>query len=288
MNRIRHVALVAAICLSAPALVWVSPAFAARSLTVTPSTGLIDRQSVTIDGAGLNGSVEVGFCQGIDDGSPDQSDCGGPIGLTTTSSSGDFSAGYTVRRVIRVHRPHGELAVQSCVLAAAEVSDVAGTATFAPIRFAPGQPDGLIRRRSDGQITGNDEYESVVPDLMAQTRVHAIAPGGKWVFALRVENDGLDTDDITVTASPPGLPGEARYFIGYYDVTSYLVGSGFTYPDMAPGEVRTLGVQFNVASDADEGSRHDSLVTFTSNRALSSDSVHVGVVVRSPASSATA
>lgn len=286
MTGIRRVAVGATISLLAPALLWVSPAFAARSLTATPSIGLIDRQRVHIDGAGFNGSVEVGFCQGIDDGSPDQNDCHmGSAGLTTTSSTGTFSVQNSqVRRLIFVPSLGRTVncAIESCVIGAAEINDISSTATFTPIEFAPEQPDGLIRRRSDGQITGNDVYENIVPGLMSQTRVHTIEPGGKWTFALRVENDGLDTDEITVTASPPALPGEVRYFVGYYDVTSNVLGSGFTYSDMAPGEIRTLAVQFKVSSDADEDSRRDSYVTFTSNSALSSDSVHVGVVVRTP------
>ena len=98
-----------------------------------------------------------------------------------------------------------------------------------------------------------------------------------------MENDSVDTDDITVTAAPAiSSPFAVRYFIGYYNVTSYVTGSGFTYPDMAPGEIRTLAVQFSANAGTDEGARVDQFVTFVSNSALSSDTVHVGVVARTP------
>jgi hypothetical protein len=62
-------------------LVWTTPAFAQRSLTVTPSTGLVELDAVTIKGAEFNPSVEVGFCQVADDGTftHDQRDCGTPF-----------------------------------------------------------------------------------------------------------------------------------------------------------------------------------------------------------------
>lgn len=278
MTGIRRTAFVATICLVVP-VVWVSPAFAARGLTATPSTGLIDRQVVTVDGSGFNGSVEVGVCQAIDDGSPDESDCGGGIAFTNTSPAGDFSIGYGVKRLIFVPSLGRTVncAIESCVMGAAETSNIAGTATFAPIAFAPGQPDGLIRRRSDGQITGDNIYSS--DGAFFQTRIRKVAQGTKWAFALRVQNDGLETDDITVRASAVVGSVSVRYFIGYYDVTADVTGSGFTYPDMTPGEIRPLAVQFNVGSDAEIGSGRLAGVTFTSDSAGSSDTVVVGVKV---------
>ena len=103
MTRIRRLVVGAAIGFVLPALVGVSPAFAARYSTATPSTDLVDGQTVHIDGAGFNGSVAVGFCQAIDDGTPGQADCGGATpATTTTSSAGTFSGDVVVRRLIFV------------------------------------------------------------------------------------------------------------------------------------------------------------------------------------------
>jgi hypothetical protein len=82
MARLRTAILVLAVSLAAP-VVWASSAFAVRNLTVTPSIGLVELDTVTIEGTGFNPSVDVGFCQGIDDGSPEPSDCAAPSGSST-------------------------------------------------------------------------------------------------------------------------------------------------------------------------------------------------------------
>ena len=106
--------------------------------------GLVELDSVTIEGAEFNPSVEVGFCQVADDGTftHDQRDCGTPFGLTTTSPAGDFSAQHTVRRFIRDEIPQRtvDCAVESCAIAAAETSDIPGTLVLTPIAFAPAPP----------------------------------------------------------------------------------------------------------------------------------------------------
>jgi Neocarzinostatin family len=393
MKRLRGVILLAALSLAVP-LVWATPAFAQRSLTVTPNTGLVELDSVTIEGTEFNPSVEVGFCQAIDDGSPSQSDCGTPFGLVVTSPTGSFSAQHTVRRFIHVPSLGRtvDCASEGCVIGAAETSDIAGTAVFTPIAFAPAppppatlgsitvtpdnpiegqpvtvagtgfranakieilqcvpdphdptdcgpnftsavadaagtfsapfsmsqfltptgappadcntsgacvvaaaevvdipgtivtapfeiaalQPDGQIRRLSDGAITGNDIYNL---NADGQTRIRAVAPGVRWTFAVQFENDGEVADDITVTAPPSSPPFTVRYFVSYFDITSQVTGGGFTFTDVAPGQIWKLPVQFNVAPDAPLESRADPLVTFTS-KAPRVDTVRVGVVVR--------
>jgi hypothetical protein len=280
MKRLRCAILVVAVGLAVP-LVWATPAFAARSLTVTPSSGLIDRQIVTIDGTGFNPNTEVGFCQAIDDGTPDQSDCnGGSFGTVVASPSGDFSAQTTVRRLINVPSAGRTVncASESCFIGAAETNNLPGTATFAPIAFAPGQPDGRIKRRSDGAITGDNVYGD---DGSGQTRIRAVEPGTKWTFALQVQNDGLSTDDIKVTAPPSSSPFTVRYFFSYFNITSSVTGSGFTFTGQVPGQIQTFAVQFTVDPGALVDSRADLLVTFTSSSAGSTDAVRVGVVVRS-------
>ena len=95
MKRLRGAILLVAVALAVP-LVWATPAFAQRSLTVTPSTDLVELDSVTIEGAEFNPNAQVGFCQAIEDGSPSQSDCnGGGFGTVGASPSGDFSAQQT-------------------------------------------------------------------------------------------------------------------------------------------------------------------------------------------------
>jgi hypothetical protein len=169
-------------------------------------------------------------------------------------------------------------------MAAAEVVDIPGTIVTAPFEITAPQPDGRIRRRSDGAITGNDIYNF---DGAAQTRIRAVAPGTTWSFAVQLQNDGEIADDITVTAPPSSPPFTVRYFVSYFDITQYVTGGGFTFTDVAPGQIWTLGVQFNTAADAPLESRADPLMTFSSATVpggcavtACADAVRVGVVVR--------
>jgi hypothetical protein len=271
-------AVVAAICLGV-AFMGATPAFAATSVTVTPNSALIDRQQVTVDGAGFSAFADVGVCQGIKDGTPGVDDCnGGVAGIVRASGSGGFSVPFGVRRLISVPSLGRVVncAVESCFIGAAEVSNIAGTVAYAPIAFAPEQPDGLIVRRNDGSIIGDNIYTD---DGSGESKGAPIAPGGKWTFALRVENDGLTTDDITVTAPAVASPFSVRYFIGYYNVTSLVTGAGFTYHGMAPGAIQPFTVQFTADPGAPQGASASVLVKFTSDAAGSSDTVKVAVVV---------
>ena len=69
MTVLRRVALAAAICLVLP-VISSTPAYAARTLTVTPSTDLVEAQTVSVAGEGFNPSVGIGFCQAIMDATP--------------------------------------------------------------------------------------------------------------------------------------------------------------------------------------------------------------------------
>ena len=89
-----------------PLSVWCSrscrlgPRSPARTLIVTPSTGLVDGQSVTIGGAGFTPSGSVLYCQAFENVPPGTSYCGGPVEHVLASGSGEFSVPYTVRRLV--------------------------------------------------------------------------------------------------------------------------------------------------------------------------------------------
>jgi hypothetical protein len=172
---------------------------------------------------------------------------------------------------------------EQCVIGAAETNNIASTATYsAPLTFVHVQPDGRIRRLSDSTIFGNDVYNS--DGSSGQTVTHPIAPGADWSFAVQVQNDGERTDNITVTAAPilssPNIT--VRYFVGYFDVTSHVTGTGFTFADVPPGEIRRLPVQFRASSSAPVDARSHQLVTFTAGNAPVIDAVRVGVRVIAP------
>ena len=75
MPLLRRAALFLVVCLGVQSLA-ASPAFAARTLTVTPGTGLINFQEVAVTGGGFTPSVDVPFCQAIRDSTPSRADCG--------------------------------------------------------------------------------------------------------------------------------------------------------------------------------------------------------------------
>jgi hypothetical protein len=282
MKMASRATLVAAVCLGLT-VVWAPPAFAARSLTATPSTGLIDRQTIAVFGAVFNPNAAVGYCQAIQSASPSVNDCAsGGASTTTASASGDFHGGVFVRRLIFVPSLGRTVncAVESCVIGAAEFTGfdvIPGTVAYAPISFAPGQPDGRIKRRSDGEITGDNVYNS---DGFGQTRIRAVQPGTTWTFAVQLENDSPTADNIKIAAPPSSAPITVHYFVGYYDVTVPVTGGGFTFTDQAPGQLGTFAVHFTVDPGAPLGAGADPLITYTSNTAGAIDAVRVGVVVQ--------
>jgi Neocarzinostatin family len=247
------------------------------SITVTPENP-VDGQELTVAGTGFRPNAKVEILECVTDPA-DPTDCSPNFATTVTDTAGAFSAPYIVRQFFS---PPGGSTVDCnppgvCVVAAAEVVDIPGTIVTAPFQITALQPDGMIRRRSDGAITGNDIYNL---DGSGQTRIRAVAPGTKWSFAVQFENDGDVADDITVTAPPSSPPFTVRYFVAYFDITAQVTGGGFTLTDLAPGQPVGLAVQFNVAPDAPLESRADPLVTFTSATAPRADAVRVGVVVR--------
>ena len=88
-------------------LVTAHPAAAATSATVTPDTGLVDGQTVTVDGVGYTPGATIGICQGITDGLPLVDNCG--TGATAVASvagpTRDVTSPFDVRRVIFVRQP---------------------------------------------------------------------------------------------------------------------------------------------------------------------------------------
>ena len=76
------------------------PAAAATSATVTPDTGLVDGQTVTVDGVGYTPGATIGICQGIMDGGPLVDDCG--TGATAVAEAGPTGRCHlAVRRATR-------------------------------------------------------------------------------------------------------------------------------------------------------------------------------------------
>ena len=211
--------------------VSVAPAGAAGSVTVTPSAGLVDLDSVTITGSGFNPGL-VAFCQGVDFGTPSSSICGGAIG-TAFTETGDFSTSYTVHRFMFVPALNRRIdcTVEQCVIAVAEVSDVAGTAVLTPISFAPPPPPpatpGSITITADGSLATGDVI------IVNGT---GFRPGAD-IVVLQCHATATDLTDCN-----PGGPGPvfttadlSGAFTVEFVVTDFIVTPPFTDCTTAPG-----------------------------------------------------
>ncbi len=156
----------------------------------------------------------------------------------------------------------------------------AGTVANVPLTFSSGLADGRIKRRSDGVISGDDIYNFGPGEV----RTHTIAAGGFWTYALQVQNDGPTTADLTVrasTSSTDGFSPHVQFFFGYFDISSLVLGSsGFTFTNMAPGDVRTFALRFQAPTASTVGSTANAFVSFASGSSGITDDLSLYVVVQ--------
>jgi hypothetical protein len=141
--RARRVLAALVVACLLPLIASASSAQTTPTVTVTPSTGLVDGQNVMLAGSGFPPSDTVFFCQAIESGTPDPGDCGVPFASVLSNDAGEFTATYTVHRfmepasigtVIDCAQPSA-----NCVIGAIAFltsSDVA----IAPLTFAQQEP----------------------------------------------------------------------------------------------------------------------------------------------------
>ena len=273
---VRRAALVLAIGLSAP-LVSAIPAYAARSLTVTPSTNLADHQAVTVSGSGwdpVGGDIAV--CEGIATATGIGVDCGSSFGAPF-SASADFLKPFVVSEFeysASLDRTVNCATENICVIAAFQSNDPAATLTFtAPLTsWVHVQPDCRIRRLSDSAILFDNVYFPARLDT-PEWNIHTVTAGTDWSFALQFQNDGDSNDALTVTARAVAFTSPditVRYFWAWHDVTSQLRSpTGFTFANLAPGAFGTMSVQFRTAAGAPVDAKSHQFVVATSHGCVS-------------------
>ena len=251
---------------------------ATRAITVTPNTNLAPTQTVLVTGSGFSPNTPMSVGQCLDEG-PTGGNCFLGLENFTSSSDGTFSISLLVRA-----QPDVDVdcrGPQACNVTAFEDEDPLGTAVAVPLTFGF-QPDAQIVRLSDGVITGDDVYSSGT-NFKGQSRLRSLTQGASWFYALRSENDGITDDDIVLTGDAGGPGITVRYFLGYYDVTAYVTGGGFTWTDLGPGAAFKLAVDFRASSTVPVGSTRTVVVTFTSKSDPSRlDRVKLGVTVSAP------
>jgi Carboxypeptidase regulatory-like domain/Neocarzinostatin family len=137
-----------------------SGAQSTRALTVTPDTNLVDGDVVALHGTGFTPSSTVFFCQGVEEGTPGQEDCGVPFQSATADATGEFDATYTVRRFITPPSVGAEIDCAqpsaNCRFGASDsIFPTADTVAFAPIAFAP-QPPRTVTVTPDTDLVDGD------------------------------------------------------------------------------------------------------------------------------------
>jgi alpha-tubulin suppressor-like RCC1 family protein len=112
------------------------------AVTVVPDTGLVDGQLVEVRMTGFPAGGSVGWCQAaLAPGPPSASDCGGPVRLGQADAGGSLTdPGYAVARFIEVPAL-GRVVdcadpAETCVLGAADITDVGASAATATITFS--------------------------------------------------------------------------------------------------------------------------------------------------------
>jgi hypothetical protein len=247
----------------------------------------VDAAPSRFEASGYHASVPIEFCEAIVAEAPRTGDtCArGTEQTNTTSTGGAFTGTVQVFRFVFVSSQQRtvDCVEEECAIAVFEPNDFAGTVAYSShLLFSPFQADIMIKRRSDGQILGDNVYAD---NGAGETRFHRVDPGTTWTFALLVQNDGPATDDLTLQTNPQAAPPpgvNVHYFVSWFDVGALLIDEpfGFTFEDVAPGETRQVAVRFDVDPKAPAGLTVDPLVTVSSASGGFVDGVHVGIVIR--------
>lgn len=141
------------------------------------------------------------------------------------------------------------------------------------------QPDLMIVGRGGAFFVGDNLYND---DGVGQQR--SLIVDQRTIFVIRVQNDGLGSDDIAVRGSP-AVPGfTVRYLRGRSDVTDRLTDHGLLIRSIAPGATRDLRIVVEADADAPLGAVLQLLIKAAGTPSHDSDAVKVEVTkVSTPA-----
>jgi hypothetical protein len=113
------------------------------AVTASPDTGLVDGQLVVVTMSGFPAGGNLGWCQGaLSTGPPSAGNCGGPIRQGQADANGTLTdPSYPVARFIFVPALNRVVdcadPAESCIMGAADTTDVAGSAVATTLTFAP-------------------------------------------------------------------------------------------------------------------------------------------------------
>jgi Neocarzinostatin family/Calx-beta domain len=203
-------ALVAVAVVAAGVAVAASPAAAAGTITVSPTTGLQDGDVVTITGSGWQPNVLIGYCQGIVSPTPGPDNCGNGFGTVGTDANGNFTATRQLTRIIDV--PSAGLIdcadpAAPCVLAAAAASDIPGTVVYEQLHFAPAAP--VILPGRGAVLEGDTGTTSLnVPIRLSPASTQVVT--ASWSTNTVICNADPATDYVPASGTVTFAPGDTE------------------------------------------------------------------------------
>lgn len=147
------------------------------------------------------------------------------------------------------------------------------------------EPDLLIRAQPDTWYIGNDIVNTTGE---GQTATQTASSAGAAVYPLKLQNDGPVSGSFVVT----GGGGGGGWRVTYYsdlpsgtDITSQVVGAGWTVGPLAPGESREFQVQVALDGGVSGQQPHNLQVTVRSTAEANKVDVVRAVTARSSQSS---
>jgi hypothetical protein len=239
--------------------------------TVTPSTNLLDGQTVSVAGTDWPASTSLTLQECAFVPSFPES-CLSPQHVTT-DTAGSFTTPYVVHRFV----DHGDCVTTTdvvCVLTVVTADSTFGETFTLRFNIASSQgPDLIVRNRTNGKLLFDNYYTTAT-----SAYTHSIVAGGYWTFAVLVQNDGPANTDITVHANLVAAPFAVQFFYGYFDLTATVTGSGLRFPGVAPGDSRVLAVRFKADPAVPPGTFARVPITATTPRvAVTQDALLLGV-----------
>jgi hypothetical protein len=188
-----------ALVVVAATLAGASPASAATSVTVTPSTDLAGYQAVEVQGSGFEPGAQVAAGQCVV-GHTTTEDCANIAFGPTADADGNVVFSFWVYRNIYTTN-QGQVDCTgpgACVVAIAAISDIDGTVTRAPISFAPAPPapeltvtinsTGTLDTRTGvatigGTVTCNTPLDTWVNAQITQRAGRVLVQASGWATA---------------------------------------------------------------------------------------------------------
>lgn len=275
MSNVRRVLVpVCTLVATLAALLTLAPAAAAEpTLTVTPSTDLVDRQSVDVEGVGFLADTTFGATMcGLDAAQATMTVDGCDLStsvLTSTDAAGTVSFAMTVKRFIQVQGEQVDCALpDECIIGAATLGNDLITPiepAFVPIQF---DPDAPVVPPIDIDLDVSDVSGDAVAGTVVCNRAGTAYVDGNILqrkhgnYAGRYGYIELPCDTVPTAFEVPLVYGEGRVTGGTAEYSVYAsVSDGFEYDDdYESGSVHVTGSRPPVRDTFDQPGQNISIV----------------------------